>query len=276
MAVWCYGSINADWVYAVPHLVAPGETLAATGLFRGLGGKGANQSVAAARAGAQVFHVGAVGGDGAWAVEALAGFGVDVSGVATVDVQTAHAIIQVDDAGENAIVLYSGANLCVAPFEGGQAGDWLMLQNEANGVVEAAKAARERGMKVAYSAAPFDAGAAAKVLPFVDLLLVNALENAALEAELSEINVARVVTRGADGAEWLGEVAVPALPVSEVVDTTGAGDCFAGYLVAGLDAGLARKEALQRAVVAAGLQVTKKGTADAMPLLSDVLQAVPG
>lgn len=273
MAVWCYGSINADWVYGVPHLVAPGETLAATSLFRGLGGKGANQSVAAARAGAQVFHVGAVGPDGAWAVEALAGFGVDVSGVETVDVQTAHAIIQVDFEGENAIVIYSGANQCVASFTGGKHGDWLMLQNETNGVVGAAKAAKSRGMKVAYSAAPFDAKAAAEVLPHCDLLLVNALENAALEAELGEISVERVVTRGADGAEWLGEVRVPALEVAEVVDTTGAGDCFAGYLVAGLDAGLSRKDALQRAVVAAGLQVTKKGTADAMPLLAEVIEA---
>lgn len=272
MAIWCLGSINVDHFYAVPHLVAPGETLASTGYTVGLGGKGANQSVAAALAGAQVFHLGAVGPDGAWAKAALAGYGVDTSRVATVDAPTAHAIIQVDAAGENAILLFSGANqqVSIPDFSEAKVGDTLILQNETNGAVEAARSAKARGLRVVYSAAPFDGSAVQEILPFIDLLLVNAVENASLETELGRITVDRVVTRGADGAEWLGVAKLPAHPVANVVDTTGAGDCFAGYLVAGLDAGLAPDLALRRAIIAAALQVTKKGTAEAMPSKHDV------
>ena len=108
--IYNLGSINADYFYRVPHIVGAGETLAATGLSSGLGGKGANQSVAATLAGAKVCHIGAVGHDGAWAVEALRGFGVNVTHIATVDTPTAHAIITVDPVGENAIVIFPGAN----------------------------------------------------------------------------------------------------------------------------------------------------------------------
>lgn len=275
MAIWCLGSINADHVYSVPHLVAPGETLSATGYSVGLGGKGANQSVAAAHAGAQVHHIGAVGPDGGWAVRALGEFGVDVSCVATVEAPTAHAIIQVDAEGENAILLFSGANMH-APMPDlaqAQAGDILLLQNETNGTIEAAKAAQAKGLMVIYSAAPFDADTVRAILPYIDLLLVNSLENASLETELEKITVERVVTRGASGAEWIGVARLPAHPV-KAVDTTGAGDCFAGTLAAGLDAGVAREDALHRAIVAAALQVTKKGTADAMPSKQDVDRAM--
>lgn len=270
MAVWCYGSINADLIYSVPHLVAPGETLAAHSVTRMLGGKGANQSVAAHRAGAEVHHIGAVGEDGAWLRDALAGFGLSTEGIISVREPSGHAIIQVDTKGENAILLYPGANRVLPAFDHGAPGDWLMLQNETNGVLEAAKEARRRGMKVTYSAAPFDVDAVAEIMPFVDLLLVNEGENAALEAHFDQISAERVITRGARGAEWLGVAQVSAFDGGEVVDTTGAGDCFAGYLVAGLASHLSRREALERAVIAAGLQVTRKGTAEAMPLGDEV------
>jgi ribokinase len=275
MTIWCLGSINADHIYSVPHLVAPGETLSATDYAMGLGGKGANQSVAAARAGAQVHHIGAVGPDGAWAVRALGAFGVEVSRIVTVEAPTAHAIIQVDATGENAILLFAGANMHVPKpdFAQAQAGDLLLLQNETNGTVEAARAAQARGLMVIYSAAPFDADAVRKILPYIDLLLVNSVENASLETELDEITVERVVTRGASGAEWIGVAHFPAHPV-KAVDTTGAGDCFAGTLAAGLDAGVSREDALRRAIIASALQVTKKGTAEAMPSKQDVDRAM--
>jgi len=275
MTVWCLGSINADHFYGVPHLVVPGETLIVQNHSKGLGGKGANQSVAAARAGAEVNHIGAVGPDGEWAVELLAGFGVDVSRVARVHAPTAHAIIQVDAAGENAILVYSGANMMIPipDFAGAQPGDTLLLQNETNGTVEAARLAKAKGLRVVYSAAPFDAKSVQEILPFVDLLLVNELENAALETDLGAIEIDRVVTRGAKGAEWIGVANLPAHPVT-AVDTTGAGDCFAGTLAAALDSGATKEQALRRAIVASTLQVTKKGTADAMPLKEEVDQVI--
>ncbi|MGB0969086.1 MAG: PfkB family carbohydrate kinase, partial [Halocynthiibacter sp.] len=179
MTVFCLGSINADHVYQVPHLPAPGETLAAIGFQTGLGGKGANQSVAAAKAGSETHHVGAVGEDGAWAIAALQGFGVGTDNVRTSEIPTGHAIINVDPQAENAIVIFSGANFDQSvthiqrALQNAGEGDWILIQNETSHQTEAAKAARARGVKVAYSAAPFEAEAARLMLPFTDLLLVN-------------------------------------------------------------------------------------------------------
>ena len=131
-----YGSINIDHVYRVPSLVQPGETLSSRDYTRSSGGKGYNQTIALARAGAQVSHAGKIGADGAWLLAALKSAGADTRHVREVDTPTGHAIIQVDDAGENAIVLYGGANREVtadeaAPvLESRPAGDWLLLQNE--------------------------------------------------------------------------------------------------------------------------------------------------
>ena len=121
MTIWNLGSINADMVYALPHLPAPGETLAANGLERFLGGKGANMSVAAARAGSHVCHIGAIGPDGRWAKDRLTEYGVDTRHIAEVDTPTGHAIIAVDAQGENLIVLYPGANHALQADQLGQA-----------------------------------------------------------------------------------------------------------------------------------------------------------
>lgn len=110
MTVWCLGSINIDYFYNVPHIPAPGETLAATHHSRGLGGKGANQSVAAARAGAPTEHIGAVGVDAEWAVNLLGDYGVGTDHIATLELPTGHAVINVASDGENAIVILPGAN----------------------------------------------------------------------------------------------------------------------------------------------------------------------
>jgi ribokinase len=285
MTVWNVGSINADHFYDVPHIPAPGETLAATRVRTGLGGKGANQSVAAARAGADVRHIGAVGRDGAWAVERMASYGVRTDGILTMDVPTGHAIINVAADGENAIVIFGGANTAMplSHVEGAlteaTAGDVLLLQNETRHQADAGRAGRARGLRVVYSAAPFDANAVAKAVPHISLLLLNAVEAAQLEAalgrRLADLPVPEiVVTRGADGSDWLdtrsGATAHVAAPRVDAVDTTGAGDTFAGYLAAGLDAGMPTNDAMLRAAAASALKVTRLGTADAIPDGSEV------
>lgn len=284
MTVFCLGSINADFTYGVAHVPGPGETVLATSVRRGLGGKGANQSVAAVRSGSDVRHIGMVGPDGDWCVQDLSALGVDVSHVGVVETPTAHANIAVDTSGENAIIVFPGANheqdltAIETALNGAGPGDWLMLQNETDLVVDTARQAVARGVQVAYSAAPFDAEAVAKVLPFVTLLILNALEAAQLEADLGDVSVPwMVITRGAEGATWRDERGSfrVAAPKVAAVDTTGAGDTFAGYLVAGLAAGQSPRAAMERAAKAAALQVTKKGTAEAIPSLSDV-QAFSG
>ncbi len=285
MAIWNLGSINIDVVYRVPHLPTPGETLAATEVTRGLGGKGANMSVAAARAAARVAHIGAVGSDGGWTVDRLMEYGVDVRHIARLSGETGHAIIAVDDAGENNIILYSGANrvlaldMIAAALASADHGDTLLMQNETNGQAEAAQIASQLGLKVVYAAAPFDADAVREVMPYLDMLVLNAVEAAQLSsslgAELEDLHISQiVVTRGADGCDHYDNIRKSKLHYPSVkvaaVDTTGAGDTFTGYLVAGLDRDLPTAQAIELAMTAAAIMVTRHGTADVIPDLKDI------
>ena len=280
MAVYNLGSINLDHVYRVPHLPLPGETLSAVDYTVGLGGKGANQSVAVAKAGAAIRHIGCVGREGTWALGRLRDYGVDVSRVTIGKQPTGHAIINVDPGGENAIVIFPGANHgidAVAMDEAladGVTGDTLMIQNETSLRVEAARIAQQKRMFVVYSAAPFDAEAVRAILPHVSLLVVNEGEAAQLHVALNgRPEVDMVITRGSKGAEWISVGAEPVFqPAFRVtpVDTTGAGDTFIGTLVAGIDLGLSRVEAMRRAAAAAALQVTRPGAAQAIPTAQEV------
>jgi ribokinase len=283
MAIWNLGSINADLFYAVPHLPAPGETLAARSFQRGLGGKGANISVAAARAAARVHHIGSVGADGAWAVERLLEYGVDTRFIVKSTEPTGHAIILTDDAGENQIILHAGSNQAILPsaissaLSGAAAGDWFVCQNETNGQAEAAVLARQLGQKVAYIAAPFDVDAVKAVMPMLDLLIMNAVEadqlSAATGQAAGELPVADViVTRGAEGCDWYhfgDETSFEAFAV-KAVDSTGAGDTFAGYVLACLDRGQPMAQAIRTAQKAAAIMVTRYGTSDVIPDLKDI------
>ncbi|MFS4438414.1 ribokinase [Paracoccaceae bacterium GXU_MW_L88] len=279
MAIWNLGSVNIDHVYTLPHFPAPGETLSSTGYDSGLGGKGANQSVAAAQAGAKVWHMGAIGHDGLWAREVLELKGVDLEHLEIVDVPTGHAVIYVDGSGENSIVIFPGANhaVSVEALDKASPEDWLLLQNETTLVTEAAKAAKDAGLKVAYVAAPFEAEAAQAVLPHVDLLMVNEGEAAALAEAVGKDPLdlpvpMLLITYGAKGATFRGpegSIETPAFHVKPV-DTTGAGDTFSGYFLAALDLGAAPAEALRRASAAAALQVTRHGAVEAIPSAAEV------
>ncbi|PIE08288.1 MAG: ribokinase [Rhodobacterales bacterium] len=285
MSIWNLGSINVDLFYRLPHLPLPGETLPAFAHETGLGGKGANQSVAIARAGADVHHVGMIGPDNAWVLDRLGGYGVDVTHVGRNEAPTGHAIIMVDELGENSIITYAGANFAqlVGQIEEALAtagpGDILALQNEVSHIAEAAMIAQEKGMFVAYSAAPFKPEIVGRMLPHVDLLVLNEIEAGqlaeALGRPVEQIPVPNMlITLGARGAVWREQATgavteVAAFPV-EAVDTTGAGDCFIGYVLAGLDQGLARAEAMRLGAAAAALKVTRPGTADAIPGRAEV------
>lgn len=287
MTIWNLGSINADLVYAVPHLPEAGETLAASELQKFLGGKGANMSVAAARAGAQVSHIGAVGSDGRWARDRLTEYGIDTRHIAEVDGPTGHAIIAVDAQGENLIVLLPGANHAVEKQQltqalgKAQAGDLLVMQNETNAQVEAAKLGRDLGLTVCYAAAPFQAEAVQAVLPYLDFLILNEIEAEQLQAASglapSDLPVEHViVTLGAKGARYHQRGHDPqefeAHKVT-AVDTTGAGDTFTGYVLAGMDRGMPMAQAIAQANRAAALMVMRHGTADVIPNLKEVHEA---
>ncbi|MGJ8621832.1 MAG: ribokinase [Yoonia sp.] len=283
MAIWNLGSINADHVYRVAHLPGAGETISSSGRQIFLGGKGTNMSVAAARAAAQVHHIGAVGPDGRWALDRLLEYGVDTRNIAVLETETAQAIIMVDDAGENAIVLHAGANAEIpqatlqAAISDAHTGDWLVMQNETNLQRTAAQMGRKLGLKVAYAAAPFDAERVQAVLPHLDFLILNAVEAEQLQEatghSVTDLPVRDIiVTLGSDGADWYGPEGKQHFPAIKVdpVDTTGAGDTFTGYVLAGLDRGMPMGQAIAQATKAAALMVMRHGTADVIPDLSEV------
>ncbi|MCW5633697.1 MAG: ribokinase [Rubrivivax sp.] len=282
------GSLNLDLVGRAPRIPAPGETVLGGSLARFHGGKGGNQAVAAARLGAAVRFFGAVGRDAA-GDELLAGLvveGIDVAGVARAEAAaTGAALITVSDAGENAITVLPGANLEVpAPGDGARAvlrgARGLLLQGEiplaANRAwAEAARAAR---VPVLLNAAPASAGLAA-LLPWVDLLLVNETELAQLGGSEAAIGTAGergpatiVTTLGARGCRaWHRErtFAVPGVAV-HVVDSTGAGDTFAGALAAALAAGRELSAALAEANLAAALSCRRAGARGGMPTRAEL------
>jgi ribokinase len=288
MTIYNLGSINIDMVYRLPHLPVPGETLAAVDFSQGLGGKGANMSVAAARGAARVRHIGAVGTDGRWAVQRMLEYGVDTTHIVELDTATGHAIINVDDAAENAIVLWPGANAQIEKSQIGRAlseantGDFLVMQNETSGQADAAQMAHDLGLRVAYAAAPFDSDAVQAVLSFVDLLFLNEVEAAQLEQATglapNMLDVTDViVTLGAKGCRWYQnsaklETDFVAIKV-DPVDTTGAGDTFTGYVIAGLDRGMPMAQAINLATQAAALMVTRHGTSDVIPDLKEIQDA---
>jgi len=278
MTVFNLGSINIDLVYTVPHFPAPGETLTTLDYQRMLGGKGTNQSIALARAGGTVVHIGAAHGEDGWIRDEMRAAGVNISAVQASRTATGHAVVSVSADGENQILLWPGANHAIdmtdaiATLDTARDGDWALLQNETCGADEFVAAARARGLRIAYSAAPFDAAVTARLLPHTDLLVINEVEAAALAYMLgmpaSAADIPHlVITRGGNGADYYGADGTlhqPAFAVTPV-DTTGAGDCFFGYLLAGIAAGRDMASSLRLASAAAALQVTKPGAAAAIP-----------
>ena len=285
MTIYNLGSINIDHVYRLAALPRAGETLHSLQLTHGLGGKGANQSVAAARAGARVVHLGAMGSGDDWVLDRLRTAGVETGHVSRLpDQVTGHAIILLDAAGENSIILHGGANrnlpaaTVLRDLEGIGAEDILLMQNETSLQVEVAARARAAGATVIYSAAPFEIAALRAVLPHVSILAMNEGEAAETFAAFGADLPVRglLVTRGAAGAEYRDLASgrtlfQPAFAVSPV-DTTGAGDCFAGWFAAGLARGEDPATALRHAAAAAALQVTRPGAGDAMPERAEVLR----
>ncbi|TPJ19079.1 ribokinase [Mesorhizobium sp. B2-7-3] len=292
------GSINLDLIASVDRLPSPGETVSGSSFTTAPGGKGANQALAAARAGAQVRMVGAVGKDN-FAPEALALLReakVDLSGVGETFASTGTALIMVGDDGENIIAVVPGANASVVPGDLSKAfltkGDVVLLQHEIPlATVDAAlDQARVAGAITVLNTAPFHGGAAA-FLGKADYAVANETEfdlygealalkgrdrAARMRDYASKTGRIIVVTLGGDGvmaatpSEFL---TVPALQITPV-DTVGAGDTFCGYFAAGLSSGLTLEQALARAGAAGSLACLKPGAQPAIPLAKDVDQAL--
>ena len=283
------GSLCIDHVYQVPNLSQAGETVASSSHAVFAGGKGLNQSLAAARAGARVRHVGCVGPDGDFLLEVLRTAGVDVTGVRRVEEVSGHAVIQVDPSGQNAIVIAGGANRCVAAYDIETAlatlghADWLLLQNEINDLQAVLDAAHQARAKLAFNVAPVDGRELVYDLSAVNLLIVNEIEAAALAGQPSPEdafaalgallpNTDLVLTLGAEGLLFGRGAKRQRLPAFAVaaVDETAAGDAFIGFLMAGLLGGLSMQQALTWGSAAGAVAVTREGAATSIPQLADI------
>ena len=288
------GSINLDLIATVERLPKPGETVPGDGFSTAPGGKGANQALAARRAGAEVRMVGAVGRDGfaEQALSLLRAGGVDLQAVRVAETATGIALILVEAAGENVIAIVPGGNGTLSPDDtrgaGLAQGDHLLLQLEVplETVGAALAAARQAGAVSVLNTAPFRAEAA-DLLGEADVVVANetefdlyadalSLAGAGREARMQDFCArtgrAIVVTLGADGvvaATPAGIVRAAGLAIVPV-DTVGAGDTFCGYLAAGLQAGLGLEQAMRRAAVAGSLACLKPGAQPSIPVAAEV------
>ncbi|GHA44792.1 ribokinase [Amylibacter ulvae] len=278
-----FGSINIDHVYQVTNLPKAGETLSAKSYARYLGGKGVNQSVAIAKAGGTLRHVGAVGADGDWALAQMANNGVGDDHVARLDIATGHAIIYVDDSAENQIVILGGANTAlteqIVDDALVDAMGWVLFQNETNMIDVIAAKSADAGCKLAYAAAPFSKEHALPLLDKIDLLAVNETEaNDLADAtgrKVEDLGVPiLLVTKGSAGADlWVdGKYFHQTAFKVDAVDTTGAGDTFLGSFLAQYDETNDPARALQYATAASAIQVTRQGAANAIPDKKDVIK----
>ena len=283
MTIFNLGSINVDYIYKLPHFPLRGETVPSVDYDIGLGGKGINQSIAAVNAGGTVVHIGSIGAEDDWILKTLHNLNLETNHIAVSEHTTGHAIIYLNKSAENTIVLHAGANYdfkmpnIEKSLSESQDGDWLLLQNETNLGYETVNYARSLGLKIAYSAAPFDYQKIEEVLPYCDLLVLNEVEVKQCKSNIESFDALTagmvfIITRGEAGATCYvnGEkLTVPAFSVV-AVDTTGAGDTFLGFLLAAIDNGVALESALKLSAAAAAIQITRDGAVQAIPLLKEV------
>ena len=291
MKILSFGSLNLDKVYAVPHFVQLGETLSSSSLVEHCGGKGLNQSIALARAGAKVYHAGCVGtNDGQPLLDILENSNVDTSLIRKLSCPSGHAIIQVNEAGQNCIILYGGANMQVdkeqidktlAEFS---AGDILVLQNEISSLKYLMEQAAKKKMQIVFNPSPMTPELLDLPLSLVCYFLLNEIEAQAIcgkdvpESECASELVKKfpnshvVVTLGSKGCVYADKNQTFSCPAHAVhaVDTTAAGDTFTGYFTARIAENADISSALNEATIAAAIAVTRSGAAPSIPTLDEV------
>lgn len=289
MKILNFGSLNIDLFYRVERFASAGETIDSASYEKNIGGKGLNQSVALARAGGEVYHAGNVGADGDFLVDFMRHTGVNTDFIRKVDTPSGNAVIQIDKAGQNCILLYGGANRCVTNEQIDQtlshfaAGDMVILQNEINAMDEIITKAHEKGMQIVLNPSPF-AGCPDLPLSLVDYLIVNEHEAAQLAEQTEQEAIITallqrfphakfVMTLGSEGSMYFDahtrhfQGTYPA----EIVDTTGAGDTFTGFFFASVAKGESIPRAMELAAKAASVTISRQGAAPSIPTLEDVL-----
>lgn len=295
MKILNFGSVNIDYVFSVSEIAKPGQTIAATAVEHYPGGKGFNQSLALAKAGAKVYHAGTIGKDGLWLQKMLEETGVDCSYLQMVPDNTGTAFIQIDCRGQNCIVLNSGTNfLNTSDFydsvlEHFSSGDILLLQNEINDINYLISKGSNKGMTVVLNPSPMNAEIFSCDLSKVNWFIMNEDEGRGLTGEVEPKKIldsmrekfqhaSAVLTLGKDGAQVFhgGEYFVQPACAATVVDTTGAGDTFTGFFLAEFTRGKSIPECLAIASQAAAIAISRKGAGTSIPELREVISSLQG
>ena len=289
MKIYNLGSLNIDYVYAVDHFVTAGETLASEKMTVFPGGKGLNQSMALARAGARVIHGARIGDNGEFLTDTLTSAGVDTSRIEKITGSCGCAIIQVDKDGQNSILLFAGTNHCIDKtyiekflFDA-EENDILLLQNEINNLDVIFEIAHQKKMQIAFNPSPFHMDIHKLPLSCVKWWFCNEIEGAALfgsndPKEIAETFVKRfpnsnlILTLGKDGSVFINADTYIEQPIYKVhtVDTTAAGDTFTGYFLAAVTKGKDVGYALKIASKAASITVSRHGASSSIPMYAEV------
>ncbi len=292
MKIINFGSLNIDNVYNVQEFVKPGQTIFSNSFQVAAGGKGLNQSIAAARAGAPVIHAGCIGQNGAFLADLMQEAGVDISALLTLDAPNGHTVIEVNAAGQNRIIVYGGTNQMLTEdyldtvLSKAEPGHLALLQNATNLIASILQKSHEKGMKIVFNPSPMPKDLASLPLHLVDYFMINELEAAQLadlpadtpyESILDCLakkypHAAIVMTLGHNGVLFSQEdtrLSHPIFPV-EAVDTTAAGDTFCGYFLAAICRNAPIETALKEASAASAIAVSRPNAAPSIPLYEEV------
>lgn len=294
MRIINFGSLNIDHVYHVDHFVRPGETIPAQSYEIFPGGKGLNQSIALARAGAKVYHAGKLGRDGKMLKEVLETNHVNTDYLEETDEVSGHAIIQVTNEGENSIIIYGGSNRTITEdyvdrvLRDFGPGDLVLMQNEISCIDYIARRCAEKGIGIVFNPSPLDENLV-KNFPFhlVSLFMVNEIEGYGLTGKDKPDEIldafmekypgsAVVLTLGSRGVAYRDKDNTYYHGTYEVkvVDTTAAGDTFTGYFLSCLSSGYSIPECLTKASAASSLAVSRKGASSSIPSIDEVETAL--
>ena len=287
MKILNFGSINKDFFYSVNDFVKPGETISSIKYNVKIGGKGLNQSVGISKAGQKIYHAGIINKDDTFILDKLKKWNINCENIILGDNPTGHAVIQVDKNGENSIIIHGGANhdfdikfikSVLSKFD---SGDILVLQNEINNIKEIIDGAHHKKMKIVFNPAPFNNEILSYDLNKISTLILNQTEGEALSKEKKPVNILKVLnskfnnteiilTLGEKGSLYSFKDELLKIKPHKVdtVDTTGAGDTFIGYYVAGIASKMNKKDNLKRASKAAAIATTKLGGAGSIPRIN--------
>lgn len=284
-----FGSMHIDYVYNVKQIVKARETMNAVDHTTNLGGKGLNQSVALARAGAKVSHVGIVGNDGVGLKTLLTDNAIGTEHVEYLDQANGHAVIQVNSEGDNTILIFGGTNQRYTPelieraLASSEPDDLILVQNQINDVPRIIEQAKKHKRKIIFNLAPVTQNMAYYPLEYVDIFVLNQHQGNLLtqqekpDAILAALQrrypqAAFVLTMGQSGVKFVDNHRRLTIPAERVpaTDTNAGGDTFVGYFLARWHLGDTIERSLELACRAAALCITRKGAATSIPYLAEL------